>query len=91
MTSFILAAASSKFVLKIGAQSAAKSIFIGVGKKAVATTIAGPVTYTGGLVMPGALIFGGITGGVKAATKWDTDMSIKYWYKEIDFKLKLKP
>ena len=47
MTSFILAAASSKFVLKIGAQSAAKSIFIGVGKKAVATTIAGPVTYTG--------------------------------------------
>ena len=90
----LVASVGSKFVGKIGIQGAAKSILFGVKKTVIATApnAAGIIpSITGGLVMPGALMFGGIVGVVKASTKWDTDMSMKYWYKEVDFKFKLKP
>lgn len=87
-----LIAAGGKFAAKILAKGATKSILFGVGKKVAVTNALGLTsTITGGLVMPGALYFGGIAGVVKASTKWDTDMSMKYWYKEFDFKFKLKP
>jgi hypothetical protein len=87
-----LLAASSKFALKIAAKGATKSILFGVGKKVTYTNALGmAITHAGGLVMPGALYFGGVTGVVKASTKWDTDMSLKYWYKELEFKFKAKP
>ena len=87
-----LIAVGSKFALKIGAKGATKSILFGVGKKVTYTNALGmAAAHTGGLVMPGALYFGRITGVVKASTKWDTDMSMKYWYKELDFKFKAKP
>ena len=87
-----LVAAGSKFTLKIGAKGAMKSILFGVGKKVIYTNaLKMAAAHTGGLVMPGALYFGGITGVDKASTKWCTDMSMKYWYKDLDFKFKAKP
>jgi len=87
-----LIAAGGKFAAKIAAKGATKSILFGVGKKVAVTNVLGMTsTITGGLVMPGALYFGGVAGVVKASTKWDTDMSMKYWYKELDFKFKAKP
>lgn len=87
-----LIAAGGKFAAKIAAKGATKSILFGVGKKVAVTNVLGMTsTITGGLVMPGALYFGGIAGVVKASTKWDTEMSMKYWYKELDFKFKAKP
>jgi hypothetical protein len=83
---------ASKFAMKVKAKGLSKSIFQGVGKKV--TKIHGnglPNTvYTGKFVTPGSLYFGSIAGVVKSSLKWDSDLSLKKWYKEFDFKTKAK-
>ncbi|MBX9782759.1 MAG: hypothetical protein K2X48_05610 [Chitinophagaceae bacterium] len=88
----VLIAPMSKFAVKVGVKGFGKSVFTGVGKTVTKKITGLPtLSYTGKFVSPGALYFGGIAGVVKASTKWDEDMSMKYWYKEFDFKFKGKP
>jgi len=69
----------------------AKSIFKGVGKKVPAKSVTGQTVYIkGSFVTPGSLYFGGLAGVVKSGLKWDDDMSLKYWYKEFEYKTKAK-
>lgn len=80
---------ASKFALKV--KGVAKSIFKGVGKKVPAKSVTGQTVYIkGSFVTPGSLYFGGLAGVVKSGLKWDDDMSLKYWYKEFEYKTKAK-
>jgi hypothetical protein len=82
---------ASKFALKVKAKGVAKSIFKGVGKKVPAKSVTGQTVYIkGSFVTPGSLYFGGLAGVVKSGLKWDDDMSLKYWYKEFEYKTKAK-
>lgn len=80
---------ASKFALKV--KGVAKSIFKGFGKKVPAKSVTGQTVYIkGSFVTPGSLYFGGLAGVVKSGLKWDDDMSLKYWYKEFEYKTKAK-
>lgn len=79
-------AVGSKFAIKIGGKSLIKKVLFGVSKKGVSSF---GTMVKGGLYMPGSLLLGGSGGIIKAANKWDTDMSLKYWFKEFDFKGKV--
>lgn len=82
-------AGASKFALKIKMKGTLKSVLFGVKKKVTGTIGGLPLTVKGGLYMPGALLLGGSGGVIKAALKWDTDMSLKTWYKEFELKGKV--
>ena len=79
-------AVGSKFALKIGTKGILKKALFGVSKKGISSA---GVMIKGGLYMPSSLLLGGSGGIIKAADKWDTDLSLKYWYKEFDFKGKV--
>jgi hypothetical protein len=69
-----------------------KAVWKGVKKKYTTPNFTTGVmeTFTGGLTTIGSLSLGVGTGIIKASMKWNDDMSLKYWYKEFDFKTKGK-
>ena len=80
----------SLLAAKIKSKGALKSSLLGVGKKGKYTIGGASVPLPAGTSIPSSLWLSGPAGVLKAGIKWDTDMSLKHYYKEFDLKFKVK-